>query len=83
MSAGSEEDSSFSLLVTGGYMKMDDVSGGYGYTNIKNIPQHNSSSSLINYNDSDDSDVNGYLKNGNVSCWNGFINIHTIYQFNE
>ena len=49
-------------------MKMDDVSGGYGYTNIKNISQHNSSSSLINYNNSDDSDVNGYLKNGNVSC---------------
>ena len=40
-------------------------------------------SPLINDINSDDSEMNGDLNNGDVNCGNGFINNHTIYQCNE
>ena len=40
-------------------------------------------SSLINYNNSDDIEMNGDLKNGDVSCVISLINSHAISQCNE
>ena len=37
----------------------------------------------MNYKNSDDSDMNRDTKNGDVSCRNGFTNIHTHFQLNE
>ena len=47
--------------------------------NSHNPSQYNGMISLINSKNSDDSEINGYFKKGDVVCGNGFINIHTIY----
>ena len=37
----------------------------------------------MKYKNSDNIEINGDLKNGDVICGNGSINIHTLYQCNE
>ena len=58
------------------------VSGEHGSMNIHTVSQQNSLSSLLNYNNSDDIEINGDLKNGDVSCGIGLIKIHALSQCN-
>ena len=69
--------SSYFNKMDGGVENVD-VSGGHGSVNSHNFYQHNGLISLINYNNSDDMDMNDDLKNGNVGCGIGLINIHTL-----
>ena len=59
-----------------------DVSGRHGSMSIHTLYPYNGLSSLINLNNNDDIEKNGYLNNGDVGCGNGFINSHTLYKFN-
>ena len=57
----------------GGDLKIGDMIGGNCSINIHTISQQNGLSLFINSNNSDGSEMNGYLRNCDVSCRNGFI----------
>ena len=58
------------------------MSGENGSMKSQCIYQHNGFSSLINYYNSGDIEMNGDLNNGGVSCGIGLINSHIISQCN-
>ena len=76
------DDCSLSPLVIARDSKIGDVSGGNDYMNIHTLSQQNGLSSLINTNNSDNSEMNGDFNNGDVSCRHGFINSHNLSQCN-
>ena len=53
-----------------------DVSGVCGSMNSHTVYQQNGLKALIGSNNSDDIDINGYLKNDDESCIIGLINRH-------
>ena len=52
----------------------------YGSMNSHNELQQNNLKSLMNYNDTNDTDINYTLQNGDVSSGIGLLNIHTLSQ---
>ena len=59
------------------------MSGGHGSMNSLTLYQYNGLKPLINYNNSDDIEINDYLYNGDASHGIGLIKINTPYQVNE
>ena len=66
-----------------GNVERDEISSGYCYMNSHPVYKFNILKSLINYNYSDDMDVNSNLQNGDNNCEIGLINIHTLPQCNK
>ena len=64
------------------YVKNCDVSDGHGSINKHTLYQHNCLRSLINYNNSDDIEINAEPNNGDMSCGICLINSHTLSQCN-
>ena len=60
-----------------------DVIGGHNFVSIHTLYQKEFFISLINSNNSDDIKMNTSLKNGDVCCGIGLLNICTISQYNE
>ena len=65
------------------YVEKGGISSVYGYMNSHTDSQQSGLKSLMNYNDSNDTDMNYNLHNGDVISGIGLINSHTIPKYNE
>ena len=65
-----------------GDIEKGNISSGYDSLNIHTNLKHNFLESLINDNDSNDTDINETFYNLDVSIGIGLLNIHTISQDN-
>ena len=64
-------------------VEKDYVSSGYGSINSHTDLQQHYLESLMNDNDSIDTDMNDSLQNLDMSSWIGLLTIHTIPQANK